>query len=95
MTEQPFTAQHGLSSTTMARITSGCLLIHYYIIIRAGSFVGLRLLASAYPILLLCCVLFEYLLEVTLAVGETVILMTPPLLSRLKHLMKVEGGAVE
>ena len=32
---------------------------------------------------------------VTLAVGETVILMTPPFLSILKHLLKVEGGAVK
>ena len=30
-----------------------------------------------------------------LAVGETVILMTPPCLSLLKHLINVEGGAVE
>ena len=27
-----------------------------------------------------------------LAVGETVILITPPCLSRLKHLIKVQGG---
>ena len=29
----------------------------------------------------------------SLAAGETVILMTPPLLSLLKHLIQVEGGA--
>ena len=33
--------------------------------------------------------------EGRLAVGETVILMTPPLLSRLKHLLKVDGDAAE
>ena len=29
------------------------------------------------------------------AVGETVILMAPPCLSLLKHLLKVEGGAIK
>ena len=30
-----------------------------------------------------------------LAVGETAILMTPPVLSSLKHLLRAEGGAAE
>ena len=30
-----------------------------------------------------------------LAVGETVILMTPPCLSRLKHPISVQGGAIK
>ena len=36
-----------------------------------------------------------YLRLAYLAVGETAILLTPPLPSLLKHLLKVEGGAAE
>ena len=31
----------------------------------------------------------------TLAVGETVILLTPPCLSLLKHLIKLQGGVIK
>eukprot|EP01052_Picozoa_sp_SAG31_P018886 SAG31_NODE_1355_length_8661_cov_3.130343_8_plen_486_part_01 len=35
-----------------------------------GSFVGLRLAASFYPLLVLCCILFEFLLEVRLLIDR-------------------------